>query len=89
MCSHIPLLVLGIATAANAQVILVEKEKFTEVGASVAIPAGADVIDLSAMTVLPGLVDVLNHLALTFPTWNARSMLAGVTPARTAASPAR
>lgn len=27
--------------------------------------------------------------ALTFPTWNARSMLADVTPARTAASPAR
>ncbi len=29
-------------------------------------PAGAQVIDLQAMTVVPGLVDAHNHLALTF-----------------------
>src|SRR5688500_20344066 len=87
MRACILMLVLGIATAADAQVtaikagrlvdpeagtvatnqvILVEKGKFTAVGASVAIPAGAEVIDRSAMTVLPGLVDAHNHLALAY-----------------------
>ena len=53
-------------TAATNQVILVEHGKFTAVGPDVAIPAGAEVIDLSDLTVLPGLVDAHNHLALTY-----------------------
>jgi imidazolonepropionase-like amidohydrolase len=53
-------------TVATNQVILVENGKFTAVGANVAIPSGAQVIDLSNMTVLPGLVDAHNHLALTY-----------------------
>ena len=53
-------------TSASNQVILVENGKFTAVGAGIAIPAGADVIDLSGLTVLPGLVDAHNHLALTY-----------------------
>jgi imidazolonepropionase-like amidohydrolase len=32
----------------------------------VAIPGGAEVIDLSTLTVLPGLVDAHNHLAITY-----------------------
>jgi imidazolonepropionase-like amidohydrolase len=48
------------------QVILVEGNRFREIGANVAIPAGATVIDLSQMTVMPGLVDAHNHLALTY-----------------------
>jgi imidazolonepropionase-like amidohydrolase len=48
------------------QTILVENGRFTAVGANVAIPAGAQVIDLSGLTVLPGLVDAHNHLALTY-----------------------
>jgi imidazolonepropionase-like amidohydrolase len=53
-------------TTASNQVLLVEKGKFTAIGSNVAIPAGAEVIDLSALTVLPGLVDAHNHLALTY-----------------------
>src|SRR5689334_18744335 len=53
-------------TIANNQVILVQGNRFTAVGATVPIPAGAQVIDLSNLTVLPGLVDAHNHLALTY-----------------------
>ena len=48
------------------QVILIEGNKFREIGPNVAIPAGAQVIDLSRMTVMPGLVDSHNHLAITY-----------------------
>ena len=53
-------------TIATNQVILVENGRFTGVGGNVAIPQGAQIIDLSAATVLPGLVDAHNHLALTY-----------------------
>jgi imidazolonepropionase-like amidohydrolase len=53
-------------TVATNQVILVENGRFTAIGSNVAIPAGARVIDLSQLTVLPGLVDAHNHLALTY-----------------------
>jgi imidazolonepropionase-like amidohydrolase len=53
-------------TIAASQVILVEGGRFTAVGPNVAIPQGAEVVDLTGMTVLPGLVDAHNHLALTY-----------------------
>ncbi|MEZ4455766.1 MAG: amidohydrolase family protein [Gemmatimonadales bacterium] len=53
-------------TVATNQVILVENGRFTAVGANLTIPRGATVIDLSGLTVLPGLVDAHNHLALTY-----------------------
>src|SRR5580765_8685723 len=48
------------------QIILVSGNKITDVGPNVAIPAGAQVIDLSGMTVMPGLVEATTILG--FPT---------------------
>ena len=53
-------------TSAANQVILIQNGRFTAIGANVAIPAGASVIDLSQLTVVPGLVEAHNHLALTY-----------------------
>jgi imidazolonepropionase-like amidohydrolase len=45
------------------QIIVIRGTKIEAVGANLAIPDGAKVIDLSTMTVLPGLIDCHTHLA--------------------------
>ena len=45
------------------QVILIQGNKIEAVGKGLAIPADATVLDLSRMTVLPGLIDCHTHLA--------------------------
>ena len=59
--------VIDAATGAVAknQVILVENGKITSVGAAVAIPKDAQVVDLSNEWVMPGLIDAHTHLTLT------------------------
>ncbi len=44
------------------QIIIIEVDKIKAVGPNVAIPAGAEVIDLSRMTVMPGFTDSHVHI---------------------------
>ena len=53
-------------TISTGQIILIEGRKISAIGANIAIPAGATIIDLSQQTVMPGFVDAHNHLALTY-----------------------
>ena len=54
------------ASVTTNQVILIEGERIKAVGANLAIPTGATIVDLSKLTVLPGLVDTHTHMALTY-----------------------
>jgi imidazolonepropionase-like amidohydrolase len=49
---------------ASRQIVLMQGERITEVGpeAQIKIPAGAQVIDLSQATVLPGMIDAHTHM---------------------------
>ena len=42
--------------------ILIRGDKISEIGGAVDIPSGATIIDLSAATVMPGLIDTHVHV---------------------------
>src|SRR5215475_852889 len=54
-------------TMVTNQVVLIRGERIADVGANVAVPAGARVMDLSTSTVLPGMIDAHVHVALNVP----------------------
>ena len=51
----------GHGTIAKA-VIIVENDKIQSVAANAPIPAGAEIIDLSRYTGMPGMIDVHTHM---------------------------
>jgi imidazolonepropionase-like amidohydrolase len=51
-------------TVTADQIILIESGIVTAVGSDISIPAGAEIVDLSSSTVLPGLFDAHTHLCL-------------------------
>jgi imidazolonepropionase-like amidohydrolase len=48
----------------NNPVVVIEDDKITAVGSNLAIPSGAQVIDLGNLTLLPGLIDCHTHVLL-------------------------
>jgi imidazolonepropionase-like amidohydrolase len=50
-------------TVLTNQIILIDSNKITAVGAGLTIPANAEIIDLSNATVLPGLMDCHTHMS--------------------------
>jgi imidazolonepropionase-like amidohydrolase len=59
------------ATIAQNQTILVEDGKIKAIGNNLTLPVGATIIDLSAQTVLPGLIDAHTHLLTNIdPKWD-------------------
>jgi imidazolonepropionase-like amidohydrolase len=60
--------------ATTGQSILVEGGVIRAVGPGVAAPAGAQVVDLSDRTVLPGLMDAHTHLCLTMATQGGKGL---------------
>ena len=49
-------------TMLTNQVVIVRGDRITEVGSGLAIPSGANVIDLSNATVMPGMIDAHVHI---------------------------
>jgi imidazolonepropionase-like amidohydrolase len=54
-------------TLLTDQIVLIRGDRIAEVGANVAVPAGARAIDLTSATVLPGMIDAHVHVALNVP----------------------
>src|ERR1700682_5760141 len=63
-------------TMLTNQVVIVRGDRIVEVGSGVAIPSGANVIDLSNATVMPGMIDAHVHINTGGETEAQRTLIA-------------
>jgi len=63
-------------TMLNNQIVLIRGDRIADVGASVQIPSEARVLDLSAVTVLPGMIDTHVHVNTGGETAAQRALIA-------------
>jgi imidazolonepropionase-like amidohydrolase len=63
-------------TMLTNQVVIVRGDRITEVGSGLAIPSGANVIDLSNATVMPGMIDAHVHINTGGETEAQRTLIA-------------
>jgi imidazolonepropionase-like amidohydrolase len=52
-------------TALRNQIILIDYDTIVSIGNAIPIPAGAEIIDLSDATVMPGLIDCHTHITVS------------------------
>src|SRR5215470_10833672 len=57
------------------QIILIKGDRIANVGSSVEVPQGARVIDLSAATVMPGMIDAHVHVVTGGATPTQRALI--------------
>jgi imidazolonepropionase-like amidohydrolase len=68
---HAGTLIDGVTETPRRQVsILIHDDKITAVESGFKTPAGAEVIDLSSATVLPGFIDCHVHMSAKLPSWS-------------------
>src|SRR5258708_8594744 len=63
-------------TMLTNQVVIVRGDRIAEVGSGLAIPSGANVIDLSNVTVMPGMIDAHVHINTGGETEAQRTLIA-------------
>ena len=63
-------------TMLSNQVVIVRGDRITEAGSGLAIPSGANVIDLSNATVMPGMIDAHVHINTGGETEAQRTLIA-------------
>jgi len=63
-------------TMLTNQVVIVRSDRIAEVGSGLAIPSGANVIDLSNATVMPGMIDAHVHINTGGDTEAQRTLIA-------------
>jgi imidazolonepropionase-like amidohydrolase len=58
--------VTGLGQTISGGAILVEGDRIKQIGARLAIPVGAEVVDLHTLTAIPGLIDAHTHMTYTW-----------------------